>query len=83
MKQPTYNQAMKKPLPHSPQNRLKLLHEVDSSLGVLLEFNHTHEGRWTPDEFAEYKALYLVWTSAVNDLTDFENNIPPENRASK
>ena len=58
------------------EDRMKLLRKVNQSLDELIEFNHAHRGRWTPEEFAEYKKLHLAWSASVDALTNFERNIP-------
>ena len=52
--------------------RLKVLQEINVRVHGLVEFNQAHARRWTPDEFAQYRKLFLEWESAVDQLARFE-----------
>jgi hypothetical protein len=55
------------------ENRLKLLSNVNTRLGDLIQFNIEHPGHWTPAELEDYNKLGIAWNQAVDELSSFEN----------
>jgi hypothetical protein len=60
-------------LPDVVENRLKLLSEVNTRLGDLIQFNIEHPDHWTPAEIGSYNKLRIAWNQALDELSVFEN----------